>query len=108
MFHTDALASRAVFAARVFEHAVHNPGPWSITWGPHDVPAVREYTTTGVRFSATFPAVCYLERPAATATLRCSGEVMGMRAIDFPGDVSFEVAWEFLVAEPEVAHAAAA
>lgn len=89
----DTRASQAVYAARLFERALHDAGPWSITWGPHEVDASRLDTDTSVVFEAVFPEACYLERPAPHAVLRCRGEVMAVRAIDFPGDSRFVVTW---------------
>ena len=89
----DALAARAVYTAVLFERAVHDPGPWTVTWGPHTAEAEREITDEGVVFTATFPETCYLQPPEPNAVLRCDGHVMAIRPIQFPGDVAFAITW---------------
>lgn len=85
-----------MYAAALFERAVHDPGPWTVTWGPHEVDVVRRKTADGIVFEATFPEACYIETPEPNAALRCRGEVMAIRAIDFPGDTRFMVTWELV------------
>lgn len=89
----DTLAAQAVFAARALERAVHDAGPWEITWGPHTVPAVREATEESVTFTATFPEHCYLAPIESPATLLCRGEPVLFREIEFPGDQGFTISW---------------
>lgn len=89
----DALAARAVYAAGLFERALHDVGPWEITWGPHTEVAQRTLGEDGITFSARFPDTCYLHPPEPNAVLRCRGEVMAVREISFPGDSSFAVTW---------------
>lgn len=87
-------ASQALFAARALEAALHDPGPWTMEWGPYTVPAERVLTETGVAFRAVFPETCWIEPPDTGVVLRCRGEVMGLRRIDHPGDTQFIVTWE--------------
>lgn len=87
------MAAQAVYAARLFERALHDEGPWTMTWGPHEVQAERIVTEEGVEFRATFPEVCYLVPPEPNVVLRCRGEVAGVRPIEHPGDAAFAITW---------------
>lgn len=89
----DALAAQAVFTARAFERAVHDAGPWSMVWGPFEVPAERVVTHDTVDFVGTFPEHCFLVTPEPVITLRCRGEDVLSRSIEFPGDQGFTVRW---------------
>jgi hypothetical protein len=90
----EHLASQAVYAAALFERALHDEGPWTMTWGPHEVEAVRVVEGDGVRFEAVFPEACYLQPPDPNVVLRCRGEMQAMRAIAHPGDAAFAVTWD--------------
>lgn len=92
-------AAQALFAARMFEAAVHHPGPWTFQWGSIEVPATKTVTGSGIVFTGRFPDVCYLQRPEGSLTILCEGVVMGMRApeeMEHPGDTGFEVTWKVL------------
>lgn len=98
----DLLASRAVYAARLFEHAVNSHGPWKIGWGPHEVEAEVIKHEDGVEFRAVFPETCYLEPVDSNCYLlvEMPGEpgfvVVASKAIDFPGDTSFAITWSLV------------
>lgn len=64
-----------------------------MTWGPHKVDVERIVSDEGVEFRAQFPEACYLARPEPNVVLRCRGEMVGVRAIEFPGDAAFAVTW---------------
>lgn len=99
----DALAAQAVYAARLFERALHDDGPWTMTWGPYEAEATKEVTDAGVKFVATFPETCWLTRPDDTnVILRCRGEVCAVRVISDPGDAAFAVTWELLARRAHV------
>ena len=97
-------ASQALFAARMLEAAVHDPGPWTFQWGSIEIPAERTITPEGVTFTGTFPDVCYLRRPEGGLLIRCAGAVMGIRRVDdqHPGDTSFVVTWSVLTRKGRV------
>lgn len=89
-------AAQALFAARMLEAAVHDPGPWTFKWGEVEVSATKVFTDTGVVFTGRFPDICYLRRPEGSLTILCDGVVMGMRhpdEMEHPGDTGFEVSW---------------
>jgi hypothetical protein len=90
----EALSAHAVYAARLFERALHEPSGWTITWGPFTEDAVRTLHEDGVTFEAEFPPACYLTPPHPNAELRHNGEVVAVRAIDFVGDTAFAVTWD--------------
>ena len=94
----EMLASQAVYASHAFERALHDSGPWTMTWGPLTVPAERTIHEDGVSFTADFPEACWIERPSTNVTLECRGEVAAMRAIEFPGDAAFAVNWALTAA----------
>lgn len=94
----DFAVARLVFGARVMERALHDPGPWTISWGPFSAPAERVVSDVEVVFRAEFEDQCYLLRPEPTATLRCAGEVVGVREVEFPGDQPFVVEWALSLA----------
>lgn len=92
-------AAQALFAARMFEAALHHPGPWTFKWGEIEIPATKTFTEDGVVFVGRFPDVCYLRRPEGSLTILCDGIVMGMRhpeEFEHPGDTGFEVSWGIL------------
>ena len=87
-------ASRALYAARMLEAALHSEGLWEMQWGEVRVPAIREVTERGVVFTATFPSLCWLSPPSEGVLILLDGEVMGMQRVDHPGDTQFVVTWE--------------
>lgn len=102
----DLDVAQALFAARMLEAAVHDPGPWSFRWGGIEVPAERTLTDEGVVFTGRFPDVCWIQRPTDGLVILCNGVVMGMRRIDeveHPGDTGFTVTWSVLARRARVA-----
>ena len=89
----DSTVAQAVYRARSLERALHDPGPWTMSWGPHEVPACRLISDDRILFLAHFPSHCYLMVPDPTLTLLCAGEEIGSREIVFPGDGEFAVEW---------------
>lgn len=98
-------AAQALFAARMLEAAVHDPGPWTFCWGGIEVPAEKTFTSAGVVFTGEFPDFCYLTRPEGGLLLRCQGTIMGIRRLDQddPGDTGFTVNWSVLAERHRVA-----
>jgi hypothetical protein len=99
----DFAVAQAAFRARQMERALHDNGPWTISWGPFDVPACRLVGEDRIVFLAHFPAHCYLAAPEAPATLLCRGEIVGTQAIEFPGDAEFEMEWTLAIGQPVTA-----
>lgn len=89
----DSTVAQVVFAAKRLEKAVHDPGPWTLTWGGRTVPARRFQTDTGVIFCGQFGEHCHLVEPPPEVILECAGETIGVRRIEFPGDGAFDVQW---------------
>lgn len=82
--------SRVLYVASRAERMIHDPGPWTIEWGPHTVEASKVLTDREVGFEAQIPEVCWIVRPEqGTAILRCRGEVVAMQHIADPGDGPF-------------------
>ena len=99
----DFAVAQAAFRARQVERALHDKGPWTISWGPFEVPACRLIGESEIRFLAHFPPHCFLAEPEDVATLKCRGEVVNTRSIKFPGDQGFEIEWVLSVQEPVLA-----
>lgn len=89
----DKVVAEVVYLAKTLEKAVHDPGPWTMTWGGRTVPAVRHVGEDRVTFVGTFPEHCHLTEPDPKITLECDGYVVGVKAIIFPGDGAFDVQW---------------
>jgi hypothetical protein len=54
-------AAQALFAARMFEAAVHHPGPWTFQWGSIEVPAIASDGSCRVKGTGRnpdFPEKC--------------------------------------------------
>lgn len=96
----DFAVAQAAFQARQMERALHDRGPWSISWGPFEVPACRLIGDTQIKFLAHFPEHCYLAIPAEPAVLKCRGEIVGTQEIEFPGDGAFEMEWVLALGAP--------
>ena len=89
----DVTVAQAVFTTKVLERALHDNGPWTLAWGPFEVPVERQIEGHGVTFLAEFPEHCYLEPPYPVAILRCNNESVAAKTIEFPGDGAFTVEW---------------
>lgn len=92
--------AQAAFRARQIERALHDSGPWEISWGAFTVPACRLIGEREIKFLAHFPSHCYLVEPEAPASLLCRGEIVGTQAIEFPGDGEFEFDWTLALGAP--------
>lgn len=89
----EILAAQAVYAASLFERAVHDPGPWTMSYAGQTVPARRTLTERSVVFVASFADVCFIGVPDPTVTLECRGEVVSLRQMVAPGDGGFDLSW---------------
>ena len=96
----DFLIAKAVFAARQIERATNDPGPWTITYGSETVPAVRWVGEDRVIFRARFPDACWIDQAEPTLTLRCRGDLVGVRQVECPEDGEFYTEWVFAFPEP--------
>lgn len=86
-------AAQALYAARLFEAAIHDYGPWTMRWGSVEVPVVKEVNEEGVLFRGEFPDACWLNPPEDGLVLLLRGEVRGIKRVDHPGDTAFRVTW---------------
>lgn len=96
----DLMVAQTIFKARQIERAANDPGPWTVVYGSQSVPAVRWIGSNQVIFRAHFPDACWMQVPESSLTLRCRGDIVGVRAIDAPDDGEFTVEWQFALAEP--------
>lgn len=91
----DTMASRAVYAARLFERAVNDPGPWFIEWGGLRLRAQRELDSDGaVRFTTVVPRVP--ARELDRLALFCRDDLVSVReaptSVDAEG--GFRIGWQ--------------
>lgn len=93
----ETLVNRAVYSANLLERAVHEPNGWTISWGPHNVPAERHVGDDGVTFVADIEEACYLAPVASNVVLRQGGDIVAVRAMDHPGDTGFSVSWRLAI-----------
>lgn len=89
----DLLAAQRVTQARVFEQAVHDPGPWTIRIQDVEVGAVRVRCPTRVVFLAVFPPRSWGEQ-SQTAWLSCRGELKSSKIVTVL-DEEFATTWTF-------------
>lgn len=89
----DSNVARAVFTTKVLERALHDARPWTLSWGPFEVPVARTIHQDGVTFRAEFPDHCYLEPPYPVAVLKCADEAVSAKTMDHPGDGAFIIEW---------------
>lgn len=98
----DLQAARAMARARLFERAVHDPGPWTVRIGDRQFFAVKIRTPQRVIFIANFD----LGADASVAWLSCNGIELSSMDIEPPGDgVGFALEWRLTdpLAEKELA-----
>lgn len=89
----DSVVAQVVFTAKCLEKAVHDPGPWTVTWNGRTVPAHRFEIDAGVVFCAKFEEHCHLDVPPLEVSLDCADEIVTVRVIEFPGDGAFDIQW---------------
>lgn len=89
----DTVVSEVVYLAKTLEKAVHDPGPWTMTFGGRTEPAKRFEVDGGVVFISVFAEHCHLVPPEPRIVLECDMHPVAVKAIIFPGDGSFEVRW---------------
>lgn len=89
----DFAVAQASFQARQMERALHDNGPWTISYGPFEMPACRLIGESHIKFLAHFDEHCYLVTPAEPALLKCRGEIVGLQHINHPGDGAWELEW---------------
>lgn len=98
----DHVAARMVMRARQLERALHDPGPWSITVGPHEdqweIPARKVVGDAHVAFYAVAPLEG--DRPIF-AELLSKGEVVAVKVLDPVGGPA-QIVWTFEVNEASV------
>jgi hypothetical protein len=96
----DFMVAQAVFRARQIERATNDPGPWTITYGTEVMPAVRWVGEDRVIFRAHLADACWIDQEDPTLTLRCRGDVVGVRPIESPTDGRSAIEWTFVIPQP--------
>lgn len=103
----DASVAQIVMRARQIERAVHDPGPWSVTvggrLGEHHLPLRKVVGEDHVTFYGLVPL--WEEQVASStgfilAELRCGDDLVALRPLEPINDYA-EIAWQFLVINPE-------
>lgn len=102
MSNIEDSVSRVLYVASRVEKMLHDDGPWTITWGPHEVPAIRTITADCVSFTASIPETCWIVRPHGSVDVRCDGEVVAFQHIADPGDAPFVVKVECMTRDHHV------
>ena len=94
--------SKALTRAHLMEAVLHGSGKWEMSlgsWGVRQddlvVSARRAVGPDEAAIEADFPAHCWLGERPTVLTLLLDGEMVGVRAINHPGDGSFTVSWTF-------------
>ena len=95
MTSLERSVSHALYVANRVEKMLHDVGPWTIKWGPHEVHATRVIEGDHISFSASVPEVCWLVRPTGSLEVRCDGEVVAIQHIGDPGDGPFSVTVDY-------------
>lgn len=88
----DALASRAVYAARLFERVVNDVGPWTIRLHDDILPARRTLGESHVILSVTTPQPV---RAGVEVRLYCADEMVSVRRLDAPVAEGETIEWAF-------------
>ncbi len=98
----DHVAARMVMRARQLERALHDPGPWSISVGPHSdewmIPARKVVGEDHVTFIAIVPLT---GSSPVMAELNCGDEIIAVKLLDPVGGLA-QVSWTFEVNEATV------
>lgn len=104
----DHVAARMVMRARQIERALHDPGPWTITVGPHPgqwrLPARKVVGEDHVTFIAIVPLgdeECMDGVSAVAAELNCGEDLVAVKLLDPVGGPA-QVSWTFEVNEATV------
>jgi hypothetical protein len=88
----DIVASRAVYAARLFERAVNDNGPWFIEVAGVRFPAHKSFNKTRVSFTISAPPLPISE--GDSVSLYCRDELVSSQKAQDIGFVGYlEVEW---------------
>jgi len=88
----DIVASRAVYAARLFERAVNDDGPWYIEYAGVRFPAHKSFDQTRVLFTVKAPPLPFEE--GAVVALYCRDELLSVQQSQDIGFVGFiQIEW---------------
>jgi hypothetical protein len=92
----DTAVACLVATAHRLELALHDPGPWTVSWDGLSVPARRQVLADRVVFTALFPG-----RPCGTqsAVLSLRGQMLGARPVCAPDSGVWEFSWTLQVPE---------
>lgn len=100
----DSVAARMVMRARQLERALHDPGPWSVTVGPHPeqwkIPARKVVGEDHVTFYAVVPLDG--EESAVMAELMSGDDIVAVKLLEPVGGLA-QVEWTFEIAQATVA-----
>lgn len=83
----DLMVARAQAQLRLVEHALHNPGPWTMEYEGVSVPVSKFVREHAISFVAHFPPLCPLsDEPDLRINLYCRGHLMTVIALEGPLD----------------------
>lgn len=102
----DALAAQLVLRARQVERALHDPGPWYMCSGigpGYKVPARKVIGDDHITFYAVLPLDENQAIPPTSLIdldLMCGDDLVAVKFVEAANGPA-EVAWEFLVIDPQ-------
>lgn len=85
--------NQALTAAHLLERALHAADGWTISYGPHTVPAERRVEDDGVVLTGRFPETCWLFEPSDAIVLSHRDVPLAVRPLGHPGDGGFDIDW---------------
>jgi hypothetical protein len=93
----DSVVARMVMRARLFERALHDPGPWTVHVDGVESRARKVVGDNHV----TFFAIVRTDDASAVAELRCKEQTMAVKQLGPVGHA--QIAWSFEIEEAVVA-----
>lgn len=103
----DSVVARMVMRAKQIERALHDPGPWTVTVGPHADQFERHARRVVGEDHVTFYAIADLSSAmtgtdVVAAELNCGGDTVACKLLPAQ-DGLVQIAWTFEIADSVVA-----
>lgn len=102
----DSVVARMVMRAKQIERALHDPGPWTVTVGPHAGQFERPARRVVGEDHVTFYAIADMGgsmtgTDLVAAELNCGGDIVACKLLPSLGGLA-EIAWTFEIADSVV------
>jgi len=103
----DSVVARMVMRAKQIERALHDPGPWTVTVGPHPDQFERPARRVVGDDHVTFYAIADLSgamtgTDVVAAELSCGEDIVACKLLPAQEGLA-EIAWTFEIADSVVA-----